>query len=320
MFLLPMYVGAAYAARRPIEDARRRRMIEYFTNVQLADGGIGLHAEAREGSMFTTALSYVALRLLGVASDDPRTALMRAWIAGHGTPLGAAPWGKLVLCTLNLYDWRGVHPVPPEVWLLPYAGPVHPAGLWGPRPPVVSPLARPLGTRASVPADPLIVALRDELYAGRYDTIRWEDQRDVLAATDAYAQSTGALAAVNAAVGGYERLALRPLRRRALDECLRHIQYEDRVTQFIRIRPVNAVLNTMVHWFRGAAADVDRSFAALDGYLWDGHDGMKMQGYNSSELWDTAFALQALLAAGGGDDVVAQAYAYVRDNRIIDEV
>src|SRR5262249_56819944 len=101
-----------------------------------------------------------------------------------------------------------------------------------------------------------------------------------------------------------------------VDEGLRHIQYEDRVTQFIRIGPVNAVLNTMVHWFRGAAADVDRSFAALDGYLWDGHDGMKMQGYNSSELWDTAFALQALLAAGGGDHVLAQADASARHNPV----
>jgi cycloartenol synthase len=32
-------------------------------------------------------------------------------------------------------------------------------------------------------------------------------------------------------------------------------------------------------------------------YLWAAEDGVKMQGYNGSQLWDTAFAAQAFLAA-----------------------
>jgi cycloartenol synthase len=28
-------------------------------------------------------------------------------------------------------------------------------------------------------------------------------------------------------------------------------------------------------------------------YLWVAEDGMKMQGYNGSQLWDTAFTVQA---------------------------
>ncbi|KAK3033319.1 hypothetical protein RJ639_034166 [Escallonia herrerae] len=31
-------------------------------------------------------------------------------------------------------------------------------------------------------------------------------------------------------------------------------------------------------------------------YLWLAEDGMKMQGYNGSQLWDAAFAVQAILA------------------------
>lgn len=30
-------------------------------------------------------------------------------------------------------------------------------------------------------------------------------------------------------------------------------------------------------------------------YLWLAGDGMKMQGYNGSQLWDTAFSLQAIM-------------------------
>ena len=35
--------------------------------------------------------------------------------------------------------------------------------------------------------------------------------------------------------------------------------------------------------------------ARIPDYLWIGLDGMKMQGTNGSQLWDTAFATQAFL-------------------------
>ena len=68
MFLLPMYLALCHAARAVPTGARRDGMIRYFTNVQNADGSIGLHAEDRNGSMFTTALSYVGLRILGLSA------------------------------------------------------------------------------------------------------------------------------------------------------------------------------------------------------------------------------------------------------------
>ena len=33
-------------------------------------------------------------------------------------------------------------------------------------------------------------------------------------------------------------------------------------------------------------------------FLWLAEDGMKMQGYNGSQLWDTAFAVQAISHTG----------------------
>ena len=35
-----------------------------------------------------------------------------------------------------------------------------------------------------------------------------------------------------------------------------------------------------------------RHLARVPDYLWVAEDGMKMQGYNGSQLWDTAFAVQ----------------------------
>jgi squalene cyclase len=27
---------------------------------------------------------------------------------------------------MGVYDWEGLHPIPPELWLLPYMLPIHP--------------------------------------------------------------------------------------------------------------------------------------------------------------------------------------------------
>jgi hypothetical protein len=115
MFLLPMYLALCHAAHSVPVGPRREGMIRYFANVQNPDGSIGLHAEDRRGSMFTTALSYVGLRILGVPASDERLARMRGWIADNGSPLTAASWGKFTLCLLGLYEWRGIHPVLPEL-------------------------------------------------------------------------------------------------------------------------------------------------------------------------------------------------------------
>ena len=39
-------------------------------------------------------------------------------------------WGKFWLAVLNVYDWSGVNPIPPELWLLPRWFPFHPGKMW----------------------------------------------------------------------------------------------------------------------------------------------------------------------------------------------
>ncbi len=327
MFLLPMYLGLTYATKRLPDAQRTERIKTYFFNVQREDGSWGLHAEAHAGSMFTTALSYVGLRMLGIEASNPRLARARSWVVANGTPLGAASWGKFTLCVLGLYDWKGIHAVPPELWMLPYSAPMHPGRLWCHCRQVYLPMAWLYGNRSTVAEDGLIRALREELYGGRWNSIRWEEHRDTVTGADDYRPLTTALKGVNAVMDRAERVPFKPLRKRALDECLKHIRYEDEVTSFIDIGPVNAVFNAFVHHFRGPEGrdDFERKMAANDVYLWDGHDGMKFQGYNNSELWDTAFAMQALLASPFAQDprfadMMSAGHAFVRDNQILDDV
>jgi len=329
MFLLPMYVGAHHIARREIPAATRRRMVEYIEAVQREDGSVGLHAEAERPCMFTSVLCYVALRLLGQHRDDEAAAAMRRWILESGGALGSSSWGKFMLCLLNLYDYEGLHPVLPELWLLPYRAPVHPGRLWCHCRQVYLPMAWLYGVRAAAPEDRLLLQIRQEIYDQPYHTIRWREHRDTLSEHDRRLPASPLLSLVNRALGVADDLHIPLLRARALAALREHIDYEDEATHFIRIGPVNAVLNTLVHCFAAPGSEaVERSFTALEGYLYDGHDGVKMNGYNSTALWDTAFGVQTVLAAQEAG--VAQTPAlkrcleraggFIRDNQVVDDL
>lgn len=54
-------------------------------------------------------------------------------------------------------------------------------------------------------------------------------------------------------------------------------------------------------------------------YLWVAEDGMKMQGYNGSQLWDTSFAVQAITAAGLAHefkDCLRKAHSYIDASQV----
>lgn len=89
-------------------------------------------------TVFGTGLNYTALRILGVSAEHPvmvkaRTTLHRLgklapdlidiWDSclGIGGATGIPAWGKFWLSILNVYEWEGNNPVPPELW---YAKPV----------------------------------------------------------------------------------------------------------------------------------------------------------------------------------------------------
>jgi lanosterol synthase len=323
MFLLPMYVAACHIGRRPIEPRRRYGMIAYLSANQRVDGSFGLHVEG-SGCLFTTVLCYVALRLLGLWAADERARRARAFIHAHGTALACASWGKFTLALLNLYDYDGLQPVLPELWLLPASLPFHPSRLWCHCRQVYLPMAHLYGKRARMPADELTHALRRELYDRPYDSIRFIDHRNTIAPVDVYTPTSAALKVVNLVAGLYERVHARALRERSLARLLDHIEFEDRATAFIRIGPVNAVLNTLVHCFRSPLSEAtERSFAVLEGYLWDGHDGTKMNGYNSTALWDTAFATQAMLGTSLGAahrETLQRAHAFVVNNQVLEDL
>ncbi len=322
-FLLPMYVAACHIAKRSIKQGQKESMIRFLKHYQNPDGSLGLHEED-SACMFTTALGYVALRMLGVEKKDTQAAAMRKWMHDNGTALGAASWGKFILAVLNLYSYDGLHPITPEMWLLPYSVPFHPGRFWCHSRMVYLPMSWLYGKRAQAPADELTLELRQELYDADYESIDFSKHKDTICPCDNIYPLSPFYKAASKLLQTYERRAGGTLREKALDEVYKQISFEDQATHFIDIGPVNSVLNTLVHHFHSPGGpEENKSFAALDRYLVNTPEGTKFNGYNNTALWDTAFTTQAILSTPFVHEFrhsLQNAFDYINKNQVLEDV
>ena len=190
---------------------------------------------------------------------------------------------------------------------------------------VYLPMAYMYAVRWQAPEDNLIRELRAELYVEPYDSIDWPSHRDDIARIDLYTPPTRLLAALNFIANTYERVRLPFLRKRAADFMLSYIEAEDSQTKSIGIGPVNKFVDMLAIYT--AYGKDDQRFRdheqRVDDYLWLAEDGMKCQGYNGSQLWDTAFAVQAIVESGLGrvfERTVRSAYHYVDISQVQENV
>jgi cycloartenol synthase len=54
-------------------------------------------------------------------------------------------------------------------------------------------------------------------------------------------------------------------------------------------------------------------------YLWIAEDGMKMNGYNGSQLWDTVFSVQAIIATGLSEEyanTLHKAHNFIKNTQV----
>uniref|UniRef100_A0A8C3NPE2 Terpene cyclase/mutase family member n=1 Tax=Cyanoderma ruficeps TaxID=181631 RepID=A0A8C3NPE2_9PASS len=298
LFLLPGLLITCHTAKIQLPEGFRKEMIRYLRSVQLPDGGWGLHVEDKS-TVFGTALNYVALRILGLGPDDPDVVRARVNLHSKGGAVGIPSWGKFWLAVLNVYSWEGMNTLLPEMWLLPTWFPAHPSRLWCHCRQVYLPMSYCYAKRLSAEEDELIRSLRQELYVQDYGSIDWPAQRNNVAACDVYTPHSWLLGAAYAIMNVYEAHHSSHLRQRAITELYDHIKADDRFTKCISIGPISKTINMLVRWFvEGKDSPAFQEHVSrIPDYLWLGLDGMKMQGTNGSQLWDTAFAIQAFLEA-----------------------
>lgn len=313
MFLMPGLICCIYATKAQeqgaMPESRRLGMIAYLKNHQQVDGGWGTHIECAS-TMFGTVLSYVALRLLGVPADDTCIAAARLFISHHGGALYAPSWAKFWLAVIGVYDWKGINAIPAEMWLLPRWFPLHPGKMWCHCRMVYLPMCYVYCTRFTpdVAKDETLLALREELYCGqKYEEIDWDAHRQTCAEIDEYSPLNPVMKIAQDLMSYYEYWVakspmLQRLRAAALKFVIDYIHAEDIQTNFVDIGPVNKALNMLSVWIDAKQDNSDKRFLRhiprIDDYLWVAEDGVKMQGYNGSQCWDTSFAVQAIVEGG----------------------
>ena len=167
----------------------------------------------------------------------------RTWLHKYGDTRKIPAWGKFWLACLGVYEWEGMNPIPPELWLFPYAFPLHPGRMWCHTRLVYLPMSYIYAKRLTPPCTPLTDALRAELYTIPYEDIKWKSCRNQVAETDLYSPHSKFLNFVNGALSFMEMLpGASWMRRKACDEALKHIRYEDDFTQFLCLGPVSCFL------------------------------------------------------------------------------
>lgn len=299
MFLLPGLIVASYVTQSPLPQVHQKLIAQYMLNHQNEDGGWGLHIEGKS-TMFGTAMQYVSLRLLGYSANAPELVAARNWIHANGTALGIPSWGKFYLSVLGVYEWEGCNSLFPEMWLFPEWLPFHPSRYWCHARMVYLPMAYCYGVKFKGERASIIRELRRELYNETYEKIDWAKARNFCSEADRYTTPSPLLGVLNLFTNTYEKLALPTLRKKATDFILDYINAEDEHTNYINLGPVNKVINSICiyHAYGKDSAQFKKHYERWFDYLWLAEDGLKMNGYNGSQLWDTAFAVQAVKEAG----------------------
>jgi lanosterol synthase len=189
---------------------------------------------------------------------------------------------------------------------------------------VYLPMAYCYAHRIKMPENALLLSLREEIYNQDFSTIDWPKQRNALCEKDRYTTPSGVLKWMNFFTNHYETFACSWLRNKAINYILRYLNAEDEQTNYINIGPVNQAINSISIWHAYGKDSIQfkQHVARWFDYLWVAEDGMKMSGYNGSQLWDTAFATRAMLESDLGKlfpETIAKSYAFINHAQIKSE-
>ncbi|GHF27035.1 squalene-hopene cyclase [Streptomyces mashuensis] len=247
------------------------------------------------GELSATVEAYVALRLAGDAPDAPHMAAASAWVRDRGGIAAARVFTRIWLALFGWWRWEDVPELPPELIFLPKRFPLnlYDFGQWARQ--TIVPLTIVSALR---PVRPAPFAL-DELHT---DPRRPNPPRPLAPATtwDGFFQR------VDKALHRYRKVAVRPLRRAALNAAARWIverQENDGCWGGIQPPAVYSVIALHLLGYDLQHPVLRAGLESLDRFaVWheDGPDGapVRMVEACQSPVWDTCLAVIALADAG----------------------
>ncbi|MCC5666817.1 squalene--hopene cyclase [Nostoc sp. CHAB 5784] len=287
------------------------KVAAYLLQEQRQHGGWELYY-GDGGELSTSVEAYMALRLLGVPATDPAMIRAQAFILQRGGISKTRIFTKLHLALIGCYNWRGIPSLPAWVMLLPKAFPVniYEMSSWARSSTV--PLLIVCDRKPVFITDPTINL--DELYAEGVDQVRWElpqtgDWTDLFLTLDQGFKFA-------------ESLNLVPFREEGIKAAEKWILERQEATgDWGGIIP--AMLNSMLALrclnYDRSDPIVERGLQAIDNFAIETEDSYRVQPC-ISPVWDTAWAIRALVESGFAPDhpVVVQAGEWLLQKQILD--
>ena len=301
MFLLIGYVTAKYFCKIPFTEIEKIEICRYIVNrAHPVDGGWGLHTYG-DSTVFGTSINYVILRLLGMSASHPALVKARSKLMRMGGAIGNPMWGKAYLSILNLYDWSGVNPSPPEFWMLPYCVPFHPGRWWVHTRAIYLPMGYLSMNRCKCELNDLLQEIRSEIYTKPYNSIDFSKHRNTVCGVDLYYPHSKMLDFANSLLTFYEK-RIRPdwLKKKASKLVIDLIMDDMKNTDYLAIAPISNALNAMVICVEKGrdSPEMEKVTFRWPDFLFMTSEGMLMSGTNGVQVWDVAFALQYCCVAG----------------------
>lgn len=242
------------------------------------------------GEISTSVEAYMALRLLGVPASDPALLLAKDFILKRGGISKTRIFTKMHLALIGCYDWRGVPSIPPWIMLFPENFPftIYELSSWARSSTV--PLLIVFDRKPVFVTEPAITL--DELYAEGIENAQYElpmrgDWTDAFVWLDRLFKLT-------------ETLNLVPFRQAGLDAAEKWLLQRQEVTgDWGGIIPamLNSLLALRVLGYNGADSIVNRGLKAIDNFAIETETTYFVQPC-ISPVWDTAWALRALVESG----------------------
>lgn len=286
------YVPLMFLLHGQADPGRTLRAVQYVLGKQNADGSWAAY-HGGPGDLGVSIQCYFSLKLSGVPADDPAMQRARAFILANGGICRVNVYTRVWLALFGQYDWRGVPAVPPEIILLPnwaYLN-IYEFASW---------------SRATIVALSIVLTLKpvcplpdhacvDELYAEP------PAKRDYsLGKIERLFSWRSAFLIADRLLKLYERLPVKPLRRRALRRTAAWIEAHQEAD--------GSWGGIMLPWIYSLAAlkalgypndhpVIARGVAGLESFLVEDEEGLRLQPA-VSPVWDTAWATVALTQSG----------------------
>lgn len=292
-------------SQRPLHKAET-----YLRSQQRQHGGWELFY-GDGGELSTSVEAYMALKLLGVPASDPAMLRARDFILQRGGISKTRIFTKFHLALIGCYNWRGLPSIPPAIMLLPDAFPfnIYEMSSWA-RSSTVPLLIvfddKPIYLSCSA------IAL-NELYVEGAD-IQFELPRNN--------DWTDLFITLDNAFKLAENLNLMPLRSEGIKAAEKWILERQEATgDWGGIIP--AMLNSMLA-LKSLNYDVNdpivvRGLQAIDNFAIETEDSYRVQPC-VSPIWDTAWAIRALIESGlaADDPAIVKAGEFLLDKQILD--